>query len=177
MYSGKNREKMKKPKIKFKVLDTPLEYIEMLEKMLTDIYEADLYDYVSEKLKMLCFNDVCIIYEPIGIEPAKITIYCGPWIAIMNRGKIAPSIPLINEIFRKKGVRGAIEVCERGIKAFLYGNDILIESIVTKYPPCDRLVAVIDHVDKEIVGFAEWDKENNVYRNIYDIGIFLRQIG
>lgn len=68
-------------------------------------------------------------------------------------------------------------VKEQGIKAFLYGNDILPESVIKVIPPLKGVYAVVDPLDEEVVGFVEWSSIKNVYANIYDAGVFLRKLG
>lgn len=131
--------------------------------------------YVSENLHELCVSKVCVIYDPAVDRLGDATIlFSGRWIAVKINGEIAPSVSLVEEIYSNEGFRAALIVGEKAVKAFLYGNDVLPTSVLEKYPPDENIVSVIDPSDYRIIGFAKYDKHRNVYRNIYDLGIFLR---
>ncbi|ADV64644.1 hypothetical protein Desmu_0325 [Desulfurococcus mucosus DSM 2162] len=150
-----------------------------LHRVLRDVYGVDPVEYVEGRLGYTCIDNVCLIYvadaaAPLGNTPV---IYMGSWVAVLVSGELAPSIPLVEKIYKDKGVRAAIIVREKGVKAFLYGNDVLPESIVEKREPVEGLVTVVDSSDHGIVGFAKWDPVRKVYRNIYDLGVYLRLLG
>lgn len=149
--------------------------IEKLKIIIRDHYEVDPSRYIESVLKYLCINELCIIYS--SSKPDKSIIYEGSWIALYSKKTLAPSIPLVKAIYREHGIKAAIIVAEKGVKTFLYGKDILPESIIEIIPPKKTLYVVIDSTDNEILGYAKWNPSKRAYENIYDIGIFLRQLG
>ncbi|MEM4718393.1 MAG: hypothetical protein QXE81_06550, partial [Desulfurococcaceae archaeon] len=134
--------------------------------------------YIPGILKYLCINkEICNIYGSNRYETDIKYIYENLWIAIYKEKNIAPSTILIDSIYRDHGIKAALYVKEQGLKAFLYGNDILPESVVRIIPPHYGIYSVIDPEDDVIVGFVKWNSKRRVYENIYDIGIFLRILG
>jgi len=150
-----------------------------LGKILRDIYGVNENEYLAEPLGFTCIGDICIVYSmPSNLGVNGLTrLYMGRWVATVVNGALTPSIPLVESIYASRGLRAAIIVTEQGVKAFLYGNDILLESIREKYEPVNQLVTVVDSSDREIIGFAEWDQRRRVYRNIFDLGLYLRLLG
>jgi 60S ribosome subunit biogenesis protein NIP7 len=132
--------------------------------------------YLCGDLYYICFNNNCFIMCGAGKYDSATLLYKGPWIGVLKgkRPYLSPQIyeKIYNDI---GGFRAAIIVGDQGVKSFLYGNDILKESIIKEYPPLDQPVAVIDHSDYRVIGVAY--KSGNIYRNIYDLGFFLRVWG
>jgi len=147
----------------------------MLWEYLEKILGVDPSKYLPKQLYVTCFDEYCIIHEKAGREDKATLLYSGRWIGLIVHGKTCLSTYLYEEIYRERGYQAAIIVGDTGVKNFLYGRDVLEESIVEKYPPLNSQVAVIDQSDYRVIGVAEPIKEG-VYRNIYDIGIFLRVI-
>jgi len=154
---------------------------------LDDVYVGDIYTYiekilgvdpskyVNRELYYTCLDKYCIIHEGCGKVDKATLLYSGRWIGLLINSKPYLSTTLYEEIFRDKGFRAAIVVSENGVKNFLYGRDILEISVLEKYPPLDNPIAVIDHSDKNVIGVVE--PEGDFYRNIYDLGLFLRIFG
>lgn len=150
-----------------------------------------LFNYIEkilgyEPLKLIkpplyytCFNDKCIIHEGSGRYDGATLLYRGVWIGLLIDGKpyLAPRI--YEEVYRRRGYRAAIIVGDQGVKAFLYGNDVLRESVLREYPPLHDAVAVVDHSDNRVIGVARRvrGRGRTYYRNIYDLGMFLRVWG
>lgn len=106
-------------------------------------------------------------------------------------GRYIPSPHLYNFVkrFSKKFGCGVVAK-PQGIKAFLYGNDLLLASFEEALPPIikDRPVAVIDKEDYTAIGIgiASFDLEEiesllkkgkmltPIVRNIFDLGIHIR---
>jgi len=150
-----------------------------LGKILRGIYGVDENEYLAGPLGFTCIGDICIVYSmPSNLSVNGLTrLYMGRWVATVVNGVLTPSIPLVESIYASRGLRAAIVVAEQGVKAFLYGNDILLESIREKYEPVNQLVTVVDSSDREIIGFAKWDPRRKAYRNIFDLGLYLRLLG
>ncbi len=121
-------------------------------------------------------------YERVSV------VYSGECIGFIIDGKPYLSTQLYEEIYRYiGGYRAALIASEHGVKAFLYGNDLFASSIKEYYEPLDNPVAVIDPLDNRVVGVAEpilhgenlfkalrESMEKPVYRNIYDLGLYIR---
>lgn len=141
------------------------------------LFNVDPLDYLPDKLYYTCFNDICLIYGKYLDTIKPITLYEDSWVGLYIRDTLVPSIPLTTRIYERVGFRSALVVGEQGVKAFLYGNDILRESVIEIIPPNTGLYAVIDSMDNSVIGFARWNKRKDVYENIYDLGLFLRELG
>ncbi len=168
-----------KKKLEFKQGRLPSKLRDRLADFVRKLYGEEFIDLIPVNLKYVCFErDLCLIYEkPLrGLDNLTV-LFNAPWIAIYVNKHVLPSIPLVARIYREKGVRAAIVVKEQGVKAFLYGNDILVESVLKKIPPDKGVYTVIDGEDGEILGFVEWSEKKKVYVNLYDIGLFLRKLG
>ncbi|MEM2524133.1 MAG: hypothetical protein QXS34_05135 [Desulfurococcaceae archaeon] len=163
---------------KFKVGVVPGRVVERLRNALRELYGVNPEEYITSGLRYTCLGrDLCIIYGT-RYSPSKLfVLYEDSWIALYAKNTLTPSLCLIREIYEKHGMKAAIVVAEKGVRAFLYGNDILPQSVVEIMPPELGLYAVIDSSDMEVIGFAKWDGRRQVYENIYDAGIFLRALG
>lgn len=164
--------------VKFKVGGVPSGVVEKFKNALRELYGIDPEEHVTGKLRYTCpSKDLCIIYGkqlPLCGLPV---LYEDSWVALYAKKVLAPSLSLIRKIYGKHGVKAAILVSEKGVRAFLYGNDVLPQSVVKTIPPRLGLYAVIDSSDMEVIGFAKWDGKRQVYKNVYDVGIFLRTLG
>lgn len=145
---------------------------------LNEVLGVDHRRYICSEPGLVCFNGVCVVFctadASLGIDPGSI-VYAGPWIGLLRGGIVYPSIQLYEAVYSDVGFRAAIVVSEAGVKNFLYGRDVLEESVVEKYPPLNNPLAVIDREDMRVVGVAE--PRRGYYRNVYDAGLFLRLFG
>ena len=115
-------------------------------------------------------------------------VYSGEWLGIVIDNRVYLSTIIYERIYRYLGkYRAAITVSEHGVKNFLYGNDLFASSVIRYYEPIYNPVAVIDSFDKRVIGVAEPMVSENelinalkkglekpVYKNIYDLGFFIR---
>ncbi|WP_440059374.1 hypothetical protein ACSU1N_06200 [Thermogladius sp. 4427co] len=162
--------------IKFKQIRVSKETIGSLAWYAWKALGVDLGEYVDlSRVYQTCFDDTCLIYALSSRAPN--TIFDGAWIGVSLGGKAVLSTLLYTEVFNRVGYRAAVIASEKGVRAFLYGNDLLYESIIEIYEPIDSFIAVVDSSDKTVIGVAELDRERRVFRNIYDLGIFLRILG
>jgi len=117
----------------------------------------------------------------------------GLLIGFIRENIFIPSPLFLEEIyFLTKGIRGAVVAREKGVKAFLYGNDLLYESVDKIYEPFRRgyIVGVIDKHDKRVIGVGlaaadleeikKWSNDPEyrikpVVYNKFDLGFFLRE--
>lgn len=150
-----------------------------LYRVLREVFGVGPDEYLRGPLRSFRVNDeICVLYEPIGrVELKPIALFSGKWAGLSVKGVVVPSIQLLNEIYSGKGPTAAILVAEQGVRAFLYGNDVLTESVIKAYPPANGVVGVIDAADMRVIGVAKFSKKEGVYENIYDAGIFLRLLG
>jgi 60S ribosome subunit biogenesis protein NIP7 len=143
---------------------------------LREVLGVDPYKYVCSNLYYVCFNNNCLIMCGAGKYDSVTLLYKGPWIGVLRGRKPYLSPQIYEKVYSDTGeFRAAIIVSDQGVKSFLYGNDILRKSIIKEYPPLDQPVAVIDHSDHKVIGVAH--KSGSIYRNIYDLGFFLRVWG
>ncbi len=134
-----------------------------------------------DPLWITCFDESCMIYSRIdnGLGGVRI-LYSDGWIGVYRKDVLAPSPQLYEEIYRVKGIRAAAIVKQEGVKAFLYGNDVLSISIIEEVPPLDVPVAIIDGSDGRVVGIGvrRIDGRGRVYyMNVFDLGVFIREWG
>lgn len=171
---------IKKESIKLRTGRLPRGIAEKLEKMIYELYGVDPSEFIPKNTRYTCFNELCIIcshsIEALNMLSAM-KLFAGKWIALYRNKILAPSIPLVNEIYSRAGLKAAVLITDKGIKAFLYGKDVLPESIIKVIPPSKGLYAVIDQYDNEVIGFVRWNPIRQVYENIYDAGIFIRLLG
>jgi len=110
---------------------------------------------------------------------------------IKKRREFIPSTRLF-ELAMEKGLKigCAVVAKSQGVKAFLYGNDLLVSSVERFLHPIEKgvYVAVLDKEDMKVIGigkfvinpedFDRYVKEGKmlipVVENIFDLGIFLR---
>lgn len=130
--------------------------------------------YLCKEPEYSCFNELCIIYcsSEAHYIHTNALVYGGRWIGVLIRNKPYISINIYEDVYRSGVFRASIVVSDMGCKAFLYGRDILKESIVSAHPPLNNPVAVIDNSDNRVIGVAE--PYHDVYKNIYDLGLFIR---
>lgn len=141
-----------------------------------NILGVDPIKYLSNDLYYVCLNRNCFISNGAGKYYRLTMLYKGVWVGVIIDNKPYLSPEIYEKIYHDIGTyRAAIIVGEKGVKNFLYGNDVLEQSIIAEYPPLDQPVAVIDNLDGKVIGVAKrWDVRGKIYRNIYDLGIFLR---
>lgn len=154
--------------------------VRRLRNLVERLYGVATRELIPENLYYTCFDNLCIIYTTTrdSLEGINFTrLFAGKWIGVYHKKILAPSISLVKEIYGKVGVKAALVVNDKGVKAFLYGNDVLPESVVQVVPPKRGLFAVIDQSDGEVIGFARWNPRKEVYENVYDLGLYLRLLG
>ncbi len=123
----------------------------------------------------------------LGIKP----LFMGRIVGVAFKGEVYPSPWLFEDLYRCIGkIRSAIEAAQQGVKAFLYGNDLLVASANKIYGPFRRgdIIAIIDPVDRRVIGVAraamnpeEIKRARSrgrlvdvAAKNILDLGWFLR---
>jgi len=164
------------PRLKYRSKPLPRKYLRRLELYIHDILRADPRKYILGEPRLTYIGETCIIHEGLNEYPAT-TIYSGRWIGLLINDKPYLSPVIYEEIYRDNGFRAAVIAKEKGVKAFLYGNDLLPISVEKIYGPRRGPVAVIDKTDYRVIGVVQWDPRMRVYKNIYDLGLFLRNLG
>jgi len=168
------RKSKRRVRLRFGKLD--VSYRLKLEKFLINVLGVDPHMYIPSELHYTCFDEYCIIHEEAGRDEYVTLLYSGLWIGVIINGGVYLSIPIYEKIYSTIGFKAAIVVGEQGVKNFLYGRDVLEESIVSKYPPLNNPLAVIDHIDERVIGVVE-PGENGIYKHIYDLSMFLHILG
>jgi len=164
------------PRLKYRSKPLPRKYLRKLELYIHGILRVDPRKYLLGEPRLTCIGETCIIHEGRNEYPAT-TIYSGRWIGLVINDKPYLSPVIYEEIYRDNGFRAAVIAKEKGVKAFLYGNDLLPISVEKIYEPRREAVAVIDKTDYRVIGVARWDPRMRVFKNIYDLGLFLRNLG
>jgi len=147
-----------------------------------DFIKCRPYIYILGNLGILSCSEYGAKYFNASV------VYSGEWIGIVVDNKVYLSTIVYERVYKYLGeYRAAIKVSEQGVKTFLYGNDLFASSITEYYEPIYNPVAVIDSFDNRVIGVAEPMVDQNelinalkkglekpVYRNIYDLGFFIR---
>ncbi len=155
---------------------------------------SEIEGCIPKKLSITCdlYPGLCIVtamYRDPGFKP----IYLGSPVGIVIEGKIYPHPDLLLEIYRCTGsIRSAVEAEPQGVRAFLYGNDLLVASVGKIYRPFRRgdIVGIIDPEDGRVVGIGRASLDHvDIYKarsmgrdtevaveNIFDLGWFLRKL-
>lgn len=179
----------------------------MRDRKEIEIYRRDIIEILSrsykrseiekcfpKKLAITCnlYQGICIV-TAIDKDPGFDPLYTGWPVGIVIKGKAYPYPELLNMMYRCAGrIRSAVEARPQGVRAFLYGNDLLVASVNKIHRPFGRgdIVGVIDPEDGRVIGIgrASLDPEE-IYRaismgrdtevvveNIFDLGWFLRTL-
>ncbi|AFK51355.1 hypothetical protein TCELL_0931 [Thermogladius calderae 1633] len=165
-----------KRKIKFYNGPAPRDYVAELLRYFSEAFGVEASEFFNpNRLEETCFGVVCVLYE--GRAPSPRAVFSGNAVAVVVKGHVVLTPVLYEKVFGRLGLVAAVKASEQGVKAFLYGKDLLLESVLEIYPPVDSYVAVVDSVDGLVVGVARWDSGSRVFRNIFDIGLYLRGFG
>ncbi|MEM2204447.1 MAG: PUA domain-containing protein [Sulfolobales archaeon] len=168
-------------------------YKEKLLGILSRAYKrTEIIKCIPQRFKITCnlYPGICIV-TAIESEIDLKYMYAGSPVGIIINGEIYPYPGLLQEIYRCTGdTRSAVEAGSQGVKAYLYGNDLLVASVEKIYRPFRRgdIVGVIDPSDRRVIGVGRAlldpreilrakamgrDTEAAV-ENIFDLGWFLR---
>ncbi|HWQ16496.1 MAG TPA: PUA domain-containing protein [Sulfolobales archaeon] len=168
-------------------------YREKLLGILSRAYRrSEISRCIPQTLEITCnlYPGICIV-TAIERETGLKHLYAGSPVGIIINGEIYPYPDLLQEIYRCTGdIRSAVEAGSHGVKAYLYGNDLLVASVEKIYRPFRRgdIVGVIDTDDGHVIGVgralldpAEILRVRAMGRgteaaveNIFDLGWFLR---
>jgi len=163
-------------KIKLRIGSLNKRHYRELYHYLENILRVDPLKYIPSKLYYTCFDEICFIHEEAGRLNKASLIYSGLWIGLIINDNVYLSPQLYEKIYYDTGFKASIIVNDIATKNFLYGRDILEESILEKYPPLSNPISVVDHRDRRVIGVAEYVGKG-IYKNIYDLGWFLRIFG
>ncbi len=166
-----------------------------LKNYLEEVLDASIAEYIEEnrdKVFVIRVNRIGFIYvleRKTWLKNLPNIVFGGKWIGVIVEKDVCPSINIYERAFLNKGYRASIVVSEHGAKNFLYGNDIFASSIEEYYDPLNYCVAVIDYFDKKVIGvakpfddismnelykFLEEKQAIPVFKNVFDLGFFLR---
>ncbi|MGC9148239.1 MAG: PUA domain-containing protein [Sulfolobales archaeon] len=187
----------------FIIINKPAEFKPLKEyfEKIFDMYTLESFFsnkrlvYLENKYRELYAiskNFLDYINETLVSKRIKI-ISLGLFIGFVRENRFIPSPQFLEELYLlSRRIRGAIVAKEKGVKAFLYGNDLLYESIHRIYEPFKRgyVVGVIDKYDMRVIGVGiaaadleeikEWINKTDfrlkpVVYNEFDLGFFLRE--
>lgn len=159
-------------------------------KNMFELLGVDYRDFVKCRPYIYVLGDIGILScSEYGTKYFNASVvYSGEWLGIVISNKVYLSTIIYERIYNHLGeYRASITLSELGVKTFLYGNDLFASSIIRYYEPIYNPVAVIDPLDNKVIGVAEpmidrkelfsaLEKklEKPIYRNIYDLGFFIR---
>ncbi len=172
----KHRKQQEEQRITYESRRLSRKYLSILRNYIRKSLRTDPSNYIGNSLVVTCLGKTCIIHEGRNTYPAT-TLYSGRWIGLIIDDYPYLSPVLYEEIYMEHGYRAAVIARDKGVKAFLYGNDLLPVSVQKVYGPKKYPLAVIDSSDHKVIGVVRWDPRNRIYRNIYDLGLFLRALG
>ncbi len=160
----------------YRIGKLPYKIRSILNYYIREILQVNPTKYIGHEQYLACFDKYCFIHQGSGKFDGATLLFSGKWIGIVIGNKPYLSPLIYEEIYNDlREFRAAIIVKEKGVKNFLYGNDILPASIIKEYEPTNTIVAVVDEKDYSVIGVAKPIGINKkVYKNIYDIGLFLR---
>ena len=164
------------PRITVESKGLPRRHLFILKNYIRKSLRADPSNYIGNSLVVTCLGKTCIIHEGRNTYPAT-TLYSGRWVGLIIDDYPYLSPVLYEEIYMEHGFRAAVIARDKGVRAFLYGNDLLPISVKKVYGPTKYPLAVIDGSDHRVIGVVRWDPRDRIYKNIYDLGLFLRALG
>jgi len=160
-----------------KVFPAPAKWLSRLKALTKRLWMIDLDEFLCGHNYATCFDRECLLWSTSRELVEARIIYEGSWIGLFHGKRLLPSTALVEKIFEKNYLRAAIVVSSKASELFLYGRDVFESSIVMKYGPVDSIVAVLEPEEKSVIGFASYDASCRCFRNLYDLGIFLRLLG
>jgi 60S ribosome subunit biogenesis protein NIP7 len=109
--------------------------------------------------------------KQIKIDPYSAGLFLGE----EKDRRFKPGFPLLDLI--SKRTERKVVVNKKGETMFLYGKNILEESIMKKGPECDSGLVLVQNEDDETLGYGEAkiDKGTRIIKNLLDRGDFLRR--
>ncbi len=127
----------------------------------------------------------------VDIASLEFSVAGGILIGWMRGDEFVPSPWFFEELAKMRGSMAcAALVAEQGVKAFLYGNDVLVASVLRIYEPFPKgsIVAVVDASDGRVIGVGRAamdgesiEKAKRMGRmlsvaiiNVFDLGVLLR---
>lgn len=161
-------------------------------------------DYIFKEFKFMFIprsrdiERVCLVPSHISLDIDEISLSNIRVLAagilvgwIKKKKKFIPS-PYLFELAIEKGFKFGCAVVAKtqGVKAFLYGNDILVSSVEKFLQPVEKgmYVAVLDAEDLRVIGIGklvidskDFDEHvrqgkmlSPVVENVFDLGVLLR---
>ncbi|MEZ0290542.1 MAG: PUA domain-containing protein [Sulfolobales archaeon] len=174
--------------------------IDRFVKTLFDISLDRLFEILNAEI--ICLDESCkhlFMIERSLLDKIRTlrerdveVVSAGLRIGFIESGKFIPTPLFLDLLYERLATtRGAVIAGERGVKAFLYGNDLLYESVIKIYEPFKRnhIVSIIDPEDGRVVGIGvatedleeilKWPRTREymikpVVKNIFDLGFYLR---
>jgi|UniRef100_A0A7J2U022 predicted ribosome-associated RNA-binding protein Tma20 len=174
----------------------------LIKDFINKCYSEELFTHLENAFDILSFSSrrrwTKIMLQPVATREIvlksskKLRIIGGGILAgWMWKGKFIPSPHLYNFIYDNYQKIGcAVSSKPQGVRAFLYGNDLLLVSLEKVLPPIEKgkYIAVIDSEDFKAIGIgmmlysedeiAELIKRGQmltaIVKNVFDLGIHVR---
>ena len=146
--------------MKFRVISTINLPFKRMNKLLKDVViviegnNKEYYDMSEELFKL------------IKSQPYSAGRYLGHY----RHGILIPSFELMQEYVNKFD-DDYIIIGDRAEQLFVYGRDVFKSSVISKKG--DGPLYIVCNKRKEVLGLSKF--ENNIYKNLTDIGLFLRK--
>jgi len=174
----------------------------LLKNFIKECFCEEAFSYIEKEFRILLHSSIRgwtrvmlypnLVYEALLKNSKKMRIVGGGILAgWLWGGKFIPSPYLYNfiyETFQKMGC--AISAKPQGVKAFLYGNDLLLASLDKVLPPIKKgeCIAIVDSEDLKVIGIgillydepeiAELIKQGQmltaIVKNVFDLGVHIR---
>jgi len=146
-------------KIEIKIIE---DLIEAISKILS---REEIERCMPKNLRVSCkiYQGICIVssspeFVNEGISQLKVEpLFMGKIVGVSLNNKVYPSPWLLEDLYECIGeIRSAVEAEQQGVKAFLYGNDLLVASVGKIYGRFRRgdIIAIIDPIDRKVIGVA-----------------------
>jgi ribosome biogenesis protein Nip4 len=182
-------------KIEIKIIE---DLIEAISKILS---REEIERCMPKNLRVSCkiYQGICIVssspeFVNEGISQLKVEpLFMGKIVGVSLNNKVYPSPWLLEDLYECIGeIRSAVEAEQQGVKAFLYGNDLLVASVGKIYGRFRRgdIIAIIDPIDGKVIGVARamlnpseiaiarsrGEQSDLAAKNIFDLGWLLRKL-
>jgi len=150
-------------KIEIKIIE---DLIEAISKILS---REEIEKCMPKNLRVSCkiYQGICIVSSsPEFVNEGDISardrtslhgIFIGKIVCVSLNNKVYPSPWLLEDLYECIGeIRSAVEAEQQGVKAFLYGNNLLVASVGKIHGRFRRgdVIAIIDPIDRKVIGVA-----------------------
>lgn len=169
---------------------SPEEALRQILRILGRAYSPEeierVLDAASARIYCGIYRGLCILSTG-GEEGGE--LYSGEAVGIVIGERAYPLPSLLEKLYRSSGRRACVEAKPQGVKAYLYGKDLLATSVEKIHRPFERntIVGVLDASDGAVIGVGRamlgpedleapgLDRDRvAAVKNIFDLGWFIR---